>query len=80
MVFLKVVRERNNLGIQLLHRNDERVLLYEKIRIQQSILSKGDFHYNQRMEDIRLLKVEIKKLQHKKSILDKSLPNTQDLR
>ncbi|KAM9348951.1 cilia- and flagella-associated protein 58 [Symphorus nematophorus] len=76
----QVVRERDNLGKQLLCRNDERALLYEKIRIQQSILSKGDFHYNQRMEDIRLLKLEIKRLRRKKSILDKTVPNTEDLR
>ncbi|KAG8008181.1 Cilia-and flagella-associated protein 58 [Nibea albiflora] len=76
----QVVRERDNLGKQLLRRNDERALLYEKISIQQSILSKGDFHYNQRMEDIRLLKLEIKMLCRKKMILDKTAPNTEDLR
>uniref|UniRef100_A0A3B4WB06 Cilia and flagella associated protein 58 n=1 Tax=Seriola lalandi dorsalis TaxID=1841481 RepID=A0A3B4WB06_SERLL len=76
----QVIRERDTLGKQLLRRNDERALLCEKIRIQQSILSKGDFHYNQRMEDIRLLKLEIKRLRHKKSILDKTVPNTEDLR
>ncbi|XP_070839620.1 cilia- and flagella-associated protein 58 [Chaetodon trifascialis] len=76
----QVIRERDNLGKQLLRRNDERALLYEKIRIQQSILSKGDFHYNQRMEDIRLLLLEIKRLRRKKSILDKTVPNTEDLR
>ncbi|XP_034745536.1 cilia- and flagella-associated protein 58 [Etheostoma cragini] len=76
----QVIRERDNLGKQLLQRNDERALLFEKIRIQQSILSKGDFHYNQRMDDIRLLKLEIKRLQRKKSILDKTVPNTEDLR
>ncbi|KAM8741734.1 cilia- and flagella-associated protein 58 [Acanthopagrus schlegelii] len=76
----QVIRERDNLGKQLLRRNDEIALLYEKIRIQQSILSKGDFHYNQKMEDIRLLKVEIKRLQCKKSILDKTVPHTEDLR
>ncbi|XP_076607181.1 cilia- and flagella-associated protein 58 [Chaetodon auriga] len=76
----QVIRERDNLGKQLLRRNDERALLYEKIRIQQSILSKGDFHYNQRIEDIRLLTLEIKRLRRKKSILDKTVPNTEDLR
>ncbi|KAM9847002.1 cilia- and flagella-associated protein 58 [Aulostomus maculatus] len=76
----QVVRERDNLGKQLLHRNDERALLYEKIRIQQSILSKGDFQYNQRLEDICLLKLEIKRLQRKKNILDKTVPNTEELR
>ncbi|XP_034093538.1 LOW QUALITY PROTEIN: cilia- and flagella-associated protein 58-like [Gymnodraco acuticeps] len=76
----QVIRERDNLVKQLLHRNDERALLYEKIRIQQSILSKGDFHYNQRMDDVRLLRVEIKRLRRKKSILDQTLPNREDLR
>ncbi|XP_069395852.1 cilia- and flagella-associated protein 58 isoform X2 [Paralichthys olivaceus] len=76
----QVIRERDSLGKQLLRRNDERALLYEKIRIQQSILSKGDFHYNQRMDDIRLLNLEIKRLRRKKSILDKTIPNTEDLR
>uniref|UniRef100_A0A7N8XSI7 Cilia and flagella associated protein 58 n=1 Tax=Mastacembelus armatus TaxID=205130 RepID=A0A7N8XSI7_9TELE len=69
----QVIRERDNLGKQLLRCNDERTLLYEKIRIQQAILGKGDFHYSQRMEDIRLLKLEIKRLRRKKSILDKTL-------
>lgn len=78
--FHKVIRERDNLGKQLLRCNDERALLYEKIRIQQSILGKGDFHYNQRMEDIRLLMLEIKRLRRKKSIQDKTVPNTEDLR
>ncbi|XP_026184320.1 cilia- and flagella-associated protein 58 [Mastacembelus armatus] len=76
----QVIRERDNLGKQLLRCNDERTLLYEKIRIQQAILGKGDFHYSQRMEDIRLLKLEIKRLRRKKSILDKTVPYTEDMR
>lgn len=77
---LKICRERDNLAKQLLHRSEERKLLYEKIKIQQSVLSKGDFHYRERMEDIHLLRLELLRLQRKKSILDKSVPNTQDLR
>ncbi|MED6256281.1 hypothetical protein ATANTOWER_023240 [Ataeniobius toweri] len=76
----QVISERESLGKQLLQRNNERALLFEKIRIQQSILSKGDFHYNQRLEDIHLLKLEVKKLQRKKNILDRTLPNTEELR
>ncbi|KAM8834934.1 cilia- and flagella-associated protein 58 [Synchiropus picturatus] len=76
----QVASERESLGLQLLRRNEERALLFEKIKIQMSILSKGSFHYNQRMEDIRLLKLEVNKLKRKKNILDKTLPNTDDLR
>ncbi|XP_024117468.1 cilia- and flagella-associated protein 58 [Oryzias melastigma] len=76
----QVMGERDSLGKQLLHRNDERSLLYEKIRIQQSILGKGDFHYKQRLEDIRLLKLEIRRLQGKKSLMDRTVPHTEELR
>ena len=37
----QVVNERDILGTQLIRRNDELALLYEKIRIQQSTLRKG---------------------------------------
>lgn len=43
-------------------------------------MSKGDFHYRERMEDLHLLKLEVRRLQRKNSFLDKSVPHTQDLR
>ena len=44
------------LGTQLIRRNDELALLYEKIRIQQSTLNKGEVQYRQRLEEIKGLK------------------------
>uniref|UniRef100_A0A3P9P8R4 Cilia and flagella associated protein 58 n=1 Tax=Poecilia reticulata TaxID=8081 RepID=A0A3P9P8R4_POERE len=76
----QVIRERDSLGKHLLQRSDERALLLEKIRIQQSILSKGDFHYKQRLEDIQLLNLEIKRLRRSNDIQDRTLPNTEELR
>ncbi|NXJ73545.1 CFA58 protein, partial [Trogon melanurus] len=78
--FDQVTNERAILGSQLVRRNDEVALLYEKIKIQQSILNKGEAQYRQRMEDIRLLKLEIKKLQREKGILGKSVANVEELR
>ncbi|XP_053703312.1 cilia- and flagella-associated protein 58-like isoform X2 [Synchiropus splendidus] len=75
-----VVSERDGLGLQLLRRNDERALLYEKIKTQQSLISTGSFHYSQRVEDIRLLKREISKLNHKKNSLEKNLPMMECMR
>lgn len=40
-----VVAERDILGTQLIRRNDESALLYEKIKIQQSILAKGETEF-----------------------------------
>ncbi|KAJ8002203.1 hypothetical protein DPEC_G00177380 [Dallia pectoralis] len=76
----QVISERDILGTQLVRRNDELALLYEKIKIQQSMLNKGEIQYNQRVEDIRLLKMEIKKLRREKGILAKTVPCVEDLR
>ncbi|CAG5134630.1 unnamed protein product, partial [Candidula unifasciata] len=76
----QVISERDILGTQLVRRNDELALLYEKIKIQQSVLNKGEIQYNQRLEDIRLLKLEIKKLRREKAVLQKSVANIEDLR
>ncbi|XP_063056102.1 cilia- and flagella-associated protein 58 [Engraulis encrasicolus] len=76
----QVISERDILGTQLVRRNDELALLYEKIKIQQSILNKGEVQYNQRVEDLRLLKMEIKRLRREKGILNKTVSNVEDLR
>ncbi len=46
----------------MIRRNDEVALLYEKIKIQQSTLNKGEVQYHERLEDIRVLKIKIKDL------------------
>eukprot|EP00767_Chilomastix_cuspidata_P001597 gnl/Chilomastix_cuspidata/1720.p1 GENE.gnl/Chilomastix_cuspidata/1720~~gnl/Chilomastix_cuspidata/1720.p1 ORF type:complete len:898 (+),score=562.81 gnl/Chilomastix_cuspidata/1720:75-2768(+) len=53
-----ILGERDILGTQLIRRNDELALLYEKIRIQQATLAKGERQYTERLQDIRLLKLE----------------------
>ena len=54
-----VINERDILGTQLIRRNDELALLYEKIKILQSTLARGEVQYQERLEDIRLLKFKI---------------------
>ncbi|XP_078268940.1 cilia- and flagella-associated protein 58 [Rhinoraja longicauda] len=76
----QVIGERDILGTQLVRRNDELALLYEKIKIQQAMLNKGEIQYRQRVDDIRLLRVEIRKLRREKTILSKSVSNLDDLR
>lgn len=49
-VIVQVVNERDILGTQLIRRNDELALLYEKIRIMQSTLEKGEVQYNNRLK------------------------------
>ncbi|NWH61005.1 CFA58 protein, partial [Geococcyx californianus] len=78
--FEQVINERESLVSVLVRCNDEVALLYEKIKILQSILNKGETQYQQRVEDIRLLKLEIKKLHREKGILGKSVASMEELR
>jgi hypothetical protein len=76
----QVIQERDILGTQLVRRNDELALLYEKIKIQQSTLNKGEIQYKARIEDLRILKLEIKRLRREKKILSTKVANVDDLR
>mmetsp|Transcript_9497 Transcript_9497/g.15525 ORF Transcript_9497/g.15525 Transcript_9497/m.15525 type:complete len:886 (+) Transcript_9497:227-2884(+) len=75
-----VINERDILGTQLIRRNDELALLYEKIKIQQSTLNKGEIQYRDRLEDIRLLKLKINDLKRELQILRSSVSNINILR
>ncbi|EDQ90363.1 uncharacterized protein MONBRDRAFT_2444, partial [Monosiga brevicollis MX1] len=76
----KVMGERDALGSQLIRRNDELALVYEKLRLQQTALTKGEAQYRERQEDIKLLKLEIKRLKRERSLLDKGTSNIDELR
>jgi chromosome segregation ATPase len=57
-----VVNERDILGTQLIRRNVELELLYEKIKIYASTLEKGEQQYEERLADIEVLKGRIGEL------------------
>merc|ERR1712050_83062 len=54
----KTIIERDILGTQLIRRNDELALLYEKIKIQQRTLQQGEIAYKQRLEESRALTIK----------------------
>lgn len=75
----QIINERDILGTQLIRRNDELALLYEKLKILQNILKSGEMQYQTRIEDIRLLKLKIKDLQRKVSIAKGGVVNIDDI-
>ena len=75
-----VVSERDILGSQLIKRNDELALLYERIRVQQSTLNKGEVQYADRMVDVRKLRSRISTLKRELDIIHSSVANMDDLR
>jgi predicted RNase H-like nuclease (RuvC/YqgF family) len=54
-----VINERDILGTQLIKRNEEVELLYEKIKIQTSTLQKGEIYYQERLHDIMNIQKQI---------------------
>jgi len=80
LLLLQVTKERDLIGVQLVRRNDEVSLLYEKIKILQMTLNKGERQYKERLEDIRLLKLEIRNQRCKNSMLEKRNQAVDDLR
>ena len=63
-----VINERDILGTQLIKRDEELLLLYEKIKIQKSTLRKGGIYYQEKIDDILKLVEKIK--QYKREIKD----------
>ncbi|XP_037943974.1 cilia- and flagella-associated protein 58-like [Teleopsis dalmanni] len=73
-------KEKNLVGLQMVRRNDEIILLKEKLDVLQLALDQGQSQYNQRVEDIRLLKTEITKLQTERECHKRALNSTADMR
>merc|ERR1712139_472055 len=57
-----VISERDILGTQLIRRNEELALLYEKIKIQQSTLQKGEIQFKERVDEVAAYKDNIARL------------------
>jgi len=77
---LQVVKQRDIIGNQLLRRNDEIALLYEKIKILEMQMRKGEVQYKERVEDIRVLKLMTHNLSCKNNTLEKRNQSVDDLR
>ncbi len=59
----QLINERDILSAQLIRRNDELALLYEKVKIQTNTLKKGEVQYKERLEDLRHLKIKLQDIQ-----------------
>ena len=75
-----VVNERDILGTQLIRRNDELALLYEKLKIQMSTLRKGEAQYSARVQDVQVLRLKVRDVQRELGIANGSSSHVDDLR
>eukprot|EP00658_Telonema_sp_P-2_P082061 TRINITY_DN8584_c0_g1_i1.p1 TRINITY_DN8584_c0_g1~~TRINITY_DN8584_c0_g1_i1.p1 ORF type:complete len:451 (-),score=170.02 TRINITY_DN8584_c0_g1_i1:286-1638(-) len=66
------MEERNFMGIQLIDRNDELCILYEKANIQDTILHKGQVDLRKKEQEIRMLGITLSDQErHKEVVLKK---------
>ena len=76
----RITRERDILGTQVIRRNDELTLLSEKLRILESIMEKGEGAYKARLDDIRVLKLELQRLNREKGIMARNASTMDEMR
>merc|ERR1712151_453929 len=75
-----IIGERDVLGTQLIRRNDELALLYEKIKIQQRTLQEGEIAYKERLEESRGLMIMTSSLKRELKIERQQVANIDDLK
>lgn len=75
----KAVEARNFTGIQLIDRNDELCILWEKSNIQEKLLKKGEDAMLSKDEEIRVLQIELVELERQLQVLQKRIPDVPKL-
>ncbi|KAL7301882.1 hypothetical protein TKK_0005485 [Trichogramma kaykai] len=75
-----IMCERDVIGTQIVRRNDELALQSNKLQSLQDIMAKAEKQYSLRLDEIRMLKLELKKLKLDKAALEKNTANLADLR
>ncbi|XP_039490568.1 cilia- and flagella-associated protein 58 isoform X2 [Drosophila santomea] len=76
----EVTKEKSLLGLQMVRRNDEVRLLKEKLDMMQKAIDRGTMQYNQRVEDIRLLKLEVVNLRTSHECMQREVGNKAAMR
>uniref|UniRef100_A0A6P4FK79 Cilia- and flagella-associated protein 58 isoform X1 n=2 Tax=Drosophila rhopaloa TaxID=1041015 RepID=A0A6P4FK79_DRORH len=76
----EVTKEKSLIGLQMVRRNDEVRLQREKLEMMQKAIDRGTLQYNQRLEDIRLLKVEVVNLRMSRECMQREVGNKATMR
>jgi len=75
----KACESRNYMGIQLIDRNDELCILYEKSNIQENILKNGEQKIREKEEQIRMINLELKERQRQFKVVGNQIPEVPKL-
>eukprot|EP00929_Paragymnodinium_shiwhaense_P007171 TRINITY_DN11110_c0_g1_i3.p1 TRINITY_DN11110_c0_g1~~TRINITY_DN11110_c0_g1_i3.p1 ORF type:complete len:926 (-),score=413.14 TRINITY_DN11110_c0_g1_i3:204-2981(-) len=75
----QAVETRNFTGTQLIDRNDELCILWEKSNIQEKLLKKGEDAMLTKNEEIRGLKIDLAEVQRQLHVVQKKIPRVPQL-
>lgn len=75
----KAVEERNAAGLQLIDRNDELCILYEKSNIQQETLRKGEIALQELEQHVRIIRLSVQEYRRQVSVMSWRLPEFEKL-
>lgn len=79
MKYEQAVESRNFTGIQLIDRNDELCLLWEKSNLQEKLLKKGESAMHSKSEELRCLQIDLKEVQRQLHVSQKRIPDVPKL-
>ncbi|KAM4748551.1 coiled-coil domain-containing protein 146 [Rhinophrynus dorsalis] len=79
MKYETAVQDRNERGVQLIEREEEVCIFFEKINIQEMLLQNGDVEIMAMEEKIRFLKMQITEQKRQVEQIQKNLPNKRAL-
>lgn len=69
----KAQESRNYTGVQLIDRNDELCIMYEKSNNQENTLRVGEVEIKKQEDDIRMIKISIKQSMHNIDVARKQI-------
>ncbi|KAJ8262059.1 hypothetical protein GJAV_G00161680 [Gymnothorax javanicus] len=75
----KAVQSRNDQGVQLLERENEICILYERVNVQEGLIQEGNIEIQALEEEMGLMNMLISKEKREIELLRKLLPNKRDL-
>lgn len=70
----QAVENRNFMGLQLIERNDELCILFERANVQEKTSTEGIMALTSKKQEIRMLKLELKESQRQIEVTKKLLP------
>uniref|UniRef100_A0A1B6CV42 Cilia- and flagella-associated protein 58 central coiled coil domain-containing protein n=1 Tax=Clastoptera arizonana TaxID=38151 RepID=A0A1B6CV42_9HEMI len=76
----KILNDKAKLSTLVVKLNGELAQSHDNLKVFQSIMDKEKVQFSQKLEDIRILKLEVNRLSNEKQVLTSSLQNMVDLR